>query len=196
MKAGFGEMKKRLLLSVLTEILTLTSFILINLFNMNTTSADDVHSIDLDFYHLFRDHRSIMMLIDEDTGDIIHVNQAAADFYGYSVEELESMKAMQLSTLSPEETGKVMRMIAAEWRNNFTFNHRLANGEIRTLEVYSCPHNAEGKTILFSIIHDITAETRLAEKNRMLNTVYITILIGMISFMALLSFMLLKRIGS
>ncbi len=46
--------------------------------------------------------------------------------------------------------------------NRFAFPHRLASGEIKTVEVHSSPFTLNGKTILFSIIHDIT-ERKLAE---------------------------------
>jgi PAS domain S-box-containing protein len=40
--------------------------------------------------------------------------------------------------------------------NLFVFPHRLANGEIRTVEVHSSPLVVYGQSLLFSIIHDIT----------------------------------------
>ena len=46
---------------------------------------------------------------------------------------------------------------------HFLFRHRLANDEIRDVEVYSGPITIEGKQLLYSIIHDIS-ERRLAEE--------------------------------
>jgi len=46
---------------------------------------------------------------------------------------------------------------------HFLFKHRLANGEVRDVEVYSGPITIEGKQLLYSIIHDIS-ERRLAEE--------------------------------
>ncbi len=44
-----------------------------------------------------------------------------------------------------------------EGRNHFVFQHRLANGDIRTVEVYSHPFDFAGQPRLLSIIHDISA---------------------------------------
>ena len=55
----------------------------------------------------------------------------------------------------------------AEKRNYFIFQHRLSNGFLRDVEVYTGPVQMQGKTLLYSIVHDITdrlqAERALAE---------------------------------
>ncbi len=48
-----------------------------------------------------------------------------------------------------------------ELRNLFIFPHRLASGEVRTVEVHSSPISHNGQIMLFSIIHDITERKRL-----------------------------------
>ena len=55
-----------------------------------------------------------------------------------------------------------MRALKEE-RNFFNFQHRLSNGEIRSVEVHSAPMEVEGHTLLFSIVYDVT-ERKLAEE--------------------------------
>ena len=55
-----------------------------------------------------------------------------------------------------------MRALKEE-RNFFNFQHRLSNGEIRSVEVHSAPMEVEGNTLLFSIVYDVT-ERKLAEE--------------------------------
>ncbi|MBT4287438.1 MAG: PAS domain S-box protein, partial [Bacteroidetes bacterium] len=43
-----------------------------------------------------------------------------------------------------------------EKRKAFNFQHRLASGQVRDVEVYSGPIVDQGKTLLYSIIHDIS----------------------------------------
>ena len=43
-------------------------------------------------------------------------------------------------------------------RSFFHFRHRLANGEIRHVHVYSGKINIQSKTLLFSIVHDVTRQ--------------------------------------
>ena len=47
----------------------------------------------------------------------------------------------------------------------FTFRHRLASGEIRIVDVYSGPLRFDGRTVLQSVIHDVT-ERVAAEVDR------------------------------
>jgi len=108
---------------------------------------------------VFADHGAIMLFVAPDTGDIVDVNQAAAHFYGYPIDTLRHMQIQDLNQLGPAEVAAERAKAAAENRNYFIFPHRLANGEIRTVEVYSSPTRlASGRVVLFSIVHDITGK--------------------------------------
>jgi signal transduction histidine kinase len=56
-----------------------------------------------------------------------------------------------------------MQRALTEQHNHFYYQHRLANGQIRDVEVYNGPLFMRGKQLLYSIIHDIT-ERKLAEE--------------------------------
>ena len=108
---------------------------------------------------VFAYHGAIMLFIAPDTGDIIDANQAAAHFYGYPIDTLRHKQIQDLNMLGPQEVAAERAKAQAENRNYFIFPHRLANGEIRTVEVYSWPTQlASGRTVLFSIVHDITGK--------------------------------------
>ncbi len=114
---------------------------------------------------LFHQHTSVMMFIEPDSGRIVDVNAAAARFYGYSPRELIGRSIDEINTLGPDEVAAERARARAEERNYFVFPHRLASGEIRTVEVYSSPVRLDdGKLVLFSIIHDITGK-RVAEED-------------------------------
>jgi len=108
------------------------------------------------FRSMFRGHDAIMLLIDQKTGAIRDANQAAARFYGYSAERLCQMTIQEINTLDAEEVAHQRTLAIEEKRNYFIFPHRLASGEVKTVEVHSSPITIRGETILFSIIHDIT----------------------------------------
>lgn len=111
---------------------------------------------DFDFFELFEHHGSIMLLIEVETGRIIQANAAAAAFYGYSNEALEAMTIDQINMLSPEAVEQERLAAAAKERNYFIFPHRLADGSIRTVEVYSYPFLLGETKMLYSIVQDIT----------------------------------------
>ncbi|MCI5125962.1 MAG: PAS domain S-box protein, partial [Candidatus Electrothrix sp. AR5] len=96
-------------------------------------------------------------------GTIVEANQAAAFYYGYSVDQLVSMRITDINQLSPEEVQEEMGRAEQEERLYFNFRHKLASGEVRDVEVYSGPLQSGERTLLYSIIHDIT-ERKQAEK--------------------------------
>lgn len=107
---------------------------------------------------LFEKSKAIMLIIDPDTGSIINANPAACSFYGFDIEEFSQKKIQQINRLSPKEIENEMAAARNEKRNYFNFKHMLKNGEIKDVEVYSNPFESEGKTWLFSIIHDISPQ--------------------------------------
>jgi PAS domain S-box-containing protein len=116
------------------------------------------------FRAMFENHYSIMLLIEPKGGKIVNANHAAEQFYGYTVPQLCSMYIREINILPPEEVEALRSLALKNQQNQFVFPHRLAGGEIRTVEVYTSPIKQNQKTLLFSIIHDITDKKR-AEKD-------------------------------
>ncbi len=114
------------------------------------------------FRSMFEGHSAVKLLVDPDTGKIIDANSSAADFYGWSVEELRNMRILQINTLTPEEVKAEMERARLIGKTQFSFRHRKKDGSIRDVEVFSNPIEFEGKSILYSIVHDVT-ERKLAE---------------------------------
>ena len=112
---------------------------------------------------LFKNNHSVMFLIDPENAAIVDANPAACSFYGWSHEELTTRKITDINTLAKEQVHREMKRARSRKVQHFLFQHRLANGEIRDVEVYSGPITIEGKQLLYSIIHDIS-ERRLAEE--------------------------------
>ena len=120
------------------------------------------------FERIFVANSAVKLLIDPVEGWIVDANPAAAAFYGYPLETLRTLRITDLNILSPEDVAKEMERAAREKRTHFLFPHRLASGEIRDVEVYSSRIAVNGRTLLLSLIHDITdrrqAETALRGK--------------------------------
>ena len=111
------------------------------------------------FRDLFHKNSSVLMLVEPKTGKIYDVNEKAAEFYGYSRDELKSKYVTDINTLSKKQVKEEMKQAAQNERNYFIFSHQLANGEIRDVEVYTGLITIQGKRLLYSTIHDITGET-------------------------------------
>ncbi|AOO64521.1 bifunctional diguanylate cyclase/phosphodiesterase [Sulfurospirillum halorespirans] len=107
-------------------------------------------------YRFFDKSSSIMLLLDPENGKILNANEAAARYYGYTLEQLRQMSISTINTLPAEQVREERQRALKEERNYFNFQHQLANGEVRDVEVFSTPINLKEKRVLFSIIHDIT----------------------------------------
>ena len=117
------------------------------------------------FRDFFEKNFSTMLLIDPDSGKIIGANKAAIDYYGYPPERLVGMHLNEINTLPQKRIAEEMHEALHEARSHFHFSHRLASGEVRDVEVHSTPIESGGRTVLLSIILDIT-ERRRAEAER------------------------------
>lgn len=126
------------------------------------------------FRTLFENHAAVKLLIDPDTGAIVDANHAAEAFYGWTREQLRTMYIQQINTLPPEAVKAEMEKARRAQRVYFEFRHRRADGSVRDVAVFSSGLVYKGKTVLYSIIHDITAaraaEQALQERERELFT--------------------------
>ncbi|MBI9090473.1 MAG: PAS domain S-box protein [Desulfobacterium sp.] len=105
---------------------------------------------------LFKKNRSVMLLIDPDTADIVDANPSACSYYGYSKKRITRMKISDINALSKGDVSSEMRKAESEQRHYFNFCHRLASGAIHDVEVYSGPVKVGGRSLLCSIVHDIS----------------------------------------
>ncbi|HEB72475.1 MAG TPA: PAS domain S-box protein [Nitrospirae bacterium] len=115
------------------------------------------------YRQMFTNNSAVKTLIDPRTGDIVDANPSACKFYGYTRQELTSMKAWDISVLQEEECRREMAMAEAETCTYFCFQNVTKSGEIREVEVYSSPINTGGDNLIHSIIHDITDRKRAEE---------------------------------
>lgn len=111
-------------------------------------------------YHaVFEGNAAIKLLTDPQNGQIIDANAAACEYYGWTKAELLTRKIWQINTLPEAEVRQAMAR-ALEKRFTLHFQHRLASGQVRDVEVHSGPVVCNGRVLLLSIIHDISERRR------------------------------------
>jgi PAS domain S-box-containing protein len=115
---------------------------------------------------LFRDSHTIMLLIDPRDGRIVDANRAAVRFYGYPARTLKSMRIGDVNLLDEGPLRENMGQAERKERRQFHFRHRLAMGAVRDVEVHSGPIRLGGRTLLYSIIEDITERVHAQEAVR------------------------------
>lgn len=115
------------------------------------------------YYAMFVKNKTVNLIIDPIDGSILDANPAACNFYGYSLSQFRSANIRDINTLSPEQIQQEMTAAVLGNRSYFNFRHLLANGDKCDVEVYSSPITIGGRTLLHSIIHDISERTRVEE---------------------------------
>jgi PAS domain S-box-containing protein len=135
----------------------------------NRASNDAAGMGDAQYRQMFEKNRAIQMLVAPSDGSILDANLAAANFYGYTIEQLKALKMTDINTMPPEAVDKAMATVIDKQAYSYNCRHALASGEVRDVEVHVSPVEVNGKQILYSIVHDITERRRAEEEVARLN---------------------------
>jgi len=121
-------------------------------------------SVNKDMYRsFFKESSAVIFLVDAESSYIVDANMAACKYYGWTLEEITCRKISHINALPDDGTTDGEQRAADQKRNYSIFKHRLANGEIRDVEVYSGPLELHSQSLLYYIVHDIN-ERKLAEE--------------------------------
>jgi PAS domain S-box-containing protein len=120
------------------------------------------------YRNLFQNNHAILLVIDPENGRIVDANPAACRYYGYNLDHLRGMSITDINVLTSEQVFEEMARAKAEERKHFYFYHRLANGEVHPVEVYSGPTMVNGRELLYSIVHDISERKKAEEEKERL----------------------------
>ena len=125
---------------------------------------------------LFEENHAVIMLVDPATGAICAANRAACAYYGWPLAKLLTMSITEINTLPPDEVRQEINRATMMQRQTFRFRHRLADGRVRDVEVYTGPMEQGGKTMLYSIVHDVTerlqVEATLRQREETLQSIF------------------------
>jgi len=132
------------------------------------------------FRGVFSNDHTIMLIIDPSTGCIEDANPAAVSFYGWDKETLVGMKISDINTMSDTAVSQNLENARLKRQTIFEFRHKRAGGAVRDVEVHSGPIEIEGRSLLYSLVFDVTnkraAELRLrdslTEKETLLRELY------------------------
>ena len=127
------------------------------------------------YFAMFEKNQTPQLLIDPVSGNIIDVNSAAAQFYGYSLQEFKLMTLSDISTFPSEQLLEEMKKFTITGPSYFQFIHKVASGETCDIEMYTSPLSISGQALLISTINDISKrkleEERLVQLNNKLKEV-------------------------
>ncbi len=123
------------------------------------------------FRNLFESHNAVKLLINPDDGNIVDANKKASEFYGWTIPELKKMNISDINILSESVISNKIYEVNKKGKKHFEFKHRLKNGNVRDVDVYSTKINEGDDEFLYSIIFDITEKKYMEARLRLLSEV-------------------------
>lgn len=129
-------------------------------------SQEALQESEARYRSLFQDNCTPMLLIDPSEGDIVDANEAACRYYGYQKGDLLQMNISKINMLTATEVRREMGRTIRGEKGKFEFKHRLADGNIREVEVYRGIITLQNRTLLYSIVHDVTDRKQVEEALR------------------------------
>jgi len=109
---------------------------------------------------LFNNNQAVMLLIDRESGRIYDANPSACSFYMYSLDQLKNMSISDINVMAEKEKNHEMALAQIEDRKFYNFVHRLSDGQVRDVEVYSGLIEVLDKEFTYAIIHDVTEKNK------------------------------------
>ncbi len=135
------------------------------------------NTLSTEYESLFFNNHNPILLIEGASGKILNANPAACSFYGYDKEEFIKKNILDINTISKEAFYQEMKNALSVKTKAHYFQHRIANGEARDVEVYSIALDTQN--LVYAVIHDITERKKTedeikfayAEVNQIFNSV-------------------------
>lgn len=123
----------------------------------------ELESSEKKFKDMFENHSAVMLLLDPNTGNIIDANKSCEEFYKYTHQQLITMNISDLDIQSKDELKEELTKSTTGEKTYFIYKHKLSDGTIRDVEVYSKPIIFDDSKVLFVIVHDITERKKAEE---------------------------------
>lgn len=118
------------------------------------------------FRRMFESNSAIMYLVDPESLAIVDANYTAEKFFGFARTELATKKLTDISAMTEDEIRKEIQNAREKNRDLLVFKHKLANGEMRDVEIrLTVIKMKEGEVLNFITSQDITDRLR-AEKDK------------------------------
>ncbi len=109
-------------------------------------------------------HHAAILVIDPDTGRIIDGSYPAVSRHARDRNHLLSKHIGEINTLTRPEIAARIRQAVSTNRNHFEFHHRLLDGSVQEVDVYSGPIQYNGRTAQISFVHDATRRKAIKRK--------------------------------
>jgi diguanylate cyclase (GGDEF)-like protein/PAS domain S-box-containing protein len=118
------------------------------------------------YRQLFEGNGSVQFLVDVATSRVVDANPAAERFYGWTREQMRTMKASDIADISENAWKQYADNVSRGIETVTLRKHRLASGESRTVEVFAGEFSFGDTRVFHSIVHDVSDRVRAEEALR------------------------------
>ncbi len=143
------------------------------------THAEGLRDSDGLHRYLFENSHAIRLWIEPQSQRILEANSAAAEFYGYTREQLCQMTTLDISALSHDELRQRVQAVLMLGSATFEVPHRTASGEIRDVLAYVTLAQWQDTKFIDATILDIShvraARESLANSERFVRQIALAI---------------------
>jgi len=117
---------------------------------------------------LFHENKAAMLLLDQETGDIMDANRAACKLYGFTPDAAKKLNYRDIVFISADETepGNNAKMNSGD--SSFISEHRFMNGQMADVEVFTGEIVVNGKNYIYWIIFNITVRIKALKDLKLL----------------------------
>ncbi|MDQ2890710.1 MAG: PAS domain S-box protein [Gemmatimonadota bacterium] len=130
------------------------------------TAEEALIASETRYRQLFESNGSVQFLVDVSTSRIVDVNPAAARFYGWTRDQMRGMKAADIAEIEEDDWKQYADRVSLGQSTATIRRHRLASGELRTVEVFAGEFMLDGARIFHSIVHDVSDRVQADEELR------------------------------
>ncbi len=109
----------------------------------------------------FAGNSSVMLMIDPRDRSILDANDAAVRYYGWSKDQILSMNISDINAMEQTDARLALENLSLGPGQRFEFQHRLADGRIREVEISSSFIQFDGRNVLHLIVYDISDRKRI-----------------------------------
>lgn len=155
--------------SIIAILITLSAACVIFLqllFSKKSLEEEQQRNLELvnRFQAMFDQHSALKVLIDIETRKIVDANPAASRYFGVDRQELLGQPMGDFNLLPSQDQEEQFQSLSKGGGMFFAVPHRLANGEIRLLDVYSSIIHDNKRELIYAILYDSTDREQYREE--------------------------------
>lgn len=128
------------------------------------------------YRNIFLNSKAVLLLIDPQTGAIIDANEEACVYYGDSRENLLKRRMKDIVAPGGRPWERQTDGLQSDGPAHYESLHRLADGKLHPVEVFSGPLDIDNRRLILIIVHDLTQRHEAEEALRISEGKYRTIL--------------------